>query len=157
MLSFLGTHLISQTLVDLDAKMERMMALFQTLKTTKEKDLTKLINLKGGPKKCESDKDILKELNEYERTATEPLAHLPGAVKSTKLYDLNDLKKDLGVDPAEAISKNLVLFTRKFEVQKSQLVDNVDRIVTRESDRLVSVVTKMVSGPGDKIVDRVSS
>ena len=65
----------------------------------------------------------------------------------------DDLRKDIFEDPDAATEKNRIVFFRKFEVQKRQIIDELTLVVTRESDRVIQVVK---GGPHERILDRVS-
>ena len=63
-----------------------------------------------------------------------------------------ELKREIETPPDEAIEKNLEHFNGKFDIQKRRIEEAMERIVTREGDRVISAVT---AGPHDRIVDRV--
>ncbi|KIJ54026.1 hypothetical protein M422DRAFT_42301 [Sphaerobolus stellatus SS14] len=64
--------------------------------------------------------------------------------------DTDEIWKDLHTDPDTAAAKNLEVFDRKFEVQKNQIVDEVNRIVQRQGERIISAIT---AGPRYRIKD----
>lgn len=61
--------------------------------------------------------------------------------------ELQELEYDLQ-EPEGAIAENLPTFERKLERITKEGIHNTDRIVTRESDRIIETV---ISGPHDKI------
>lgn len=65
--------------------------------------------------------------------------------------ELQELEYDLQ-EPEGAIAENLPTFERKLELVAKDVVHNTERIVTRESDRVIETV---ISGPHDKIRDKV--
>lgn len=62
------------------------------------------------------------------------------------------LRRELEEDVEESFSRNMLVFQRKFEVQKVQIIEELGRVVRREGDRVIEAV---VAGPHDKIVNRV--
>ena len=74
------------------------------------------------------------------------------AVRDADLnMELQELEYDLQ-EPEGAIADNLPTFERKLELVAKDVVHNTERIVTRESDRVIETV---ISGPHDKIRDKV--
>jgi hypothetical protein len=62
------------------------------------------------------------------------------------------LREDILEDPSAAAEKNRVVFSRKFEAQKNQIVDELTRVVQRETDR---VVQELKGKAQERIRDRV--
>jgi hypothetical protein len=50
------------------------------------------------------------------------------------------------------LRKNMVIFERKFDVQKRQLVLEMEVVVHREGDRVIDAIS---SGPHDRVIDTV--
>ncbi|KAF8486675.1 hypothetical protein JB92DRAFT_3101334 [Gautieria morchelliformis] len=139
----------------MNAKMDKMMEMFQHFVLPGQKALEQFIEEKGGAKACQSDDRLLNELSEFEKKQGRPSSSstspspVGGLVTKTK-DSLDDLKEDLHTDPEVAMEKNMVHFSRKFEIQKRQIIEELSRVVRREGDRIISAVT---SGPHDKIND----
>jgi hypothetical protein len=64
----------------------------------------------------------------------------------------DDLKKDVFEDPNNATAKNWDIFSRKFEAQKQQIIDEITHAVERASDR---VIKELKSGAHERILDQV--
>lgn len=63
------------------------------------------------------------------------------------------LRNDLREDVQDALQSNRAIYERKLNVQKAQILSAIRGIVHRENDR---VITAVISGPHDRIVDPVS-
>jgi hypothetical protein len=145
----------------MDEKMERLI-LFQKLNSPHEKELLKFIESKGGPKACLANDSILKELS-FVNESIDPTSALTalrddGGLSPRRSLTLDYkayyiLRKDLREDVQEALQKNMAVFERKLDVQKRQIINEVEGVVHREGDRVISAVT---SGPHDRILDPVS-
>src|ERR1700722_2795774 len=84
---------------------------------------------------------------------------MPGVPPTGDLMVLNVLnvepiRNELNEDVADSLSQNMIVFQRKLDIQKVQLLEEIGDVVKREGDRIVSTV---VSGPHDLIVDPVSA
>ncbi|KAJ7481705.1 hypothetical protein FB451DRAFT_135256 [Mycena latifolia] len=136
---------------EMNQKMDMMMKMFQQFVAPEEKEMLRVVEQKGGLQACQENDKILKELCDLEAKST---ASTGGAAQSAKAGSktsaLEDLKDDLMSDIDAAMEKNLTVFTRKFEVQKRQIVDELTKVVEREGDRVISAIT---AGPHDKIID----
>jgi hypothetical protein len=66
--------------------------------------------------------------------------------------ETDDLKSDIFEDPNAAAEKNWAVFSRKFEAQKNQIIDELTLVVRRESDR---VVRELKGSAHERIRDRV--
>ncbi|KAJ6588495.1 hypothetical protein B0H19DRAFT_978427 [Mycena capillaripes] len=137
---------VDQTTQEMNAKMDMMMKMFQQFVSPEQKEMARLVEQRGGQAVLDDDK-ALKELNDLENKSSTNTA--PGS-KAPKSTDLDDLKDDLHIDPEEAMEQNMAKFTRKFEVQKRQIIDEMTRVIERQGDRIISAVT---AGPHDKIID----
>ncbi|KAJ6511394.1 hypothetical protein C8R47DRAFT_732752 [Mycena vitilis] len=141
---------VDQTTAEMNAKMDMMLKMFQQFVSPEQKEMARQIQQRGGQAVIDNDK-ALKELNDWENKSGgaqgSPATH---AGKSAKPADLDDLKDDLHTDPDTAMEQNMTVFTRKFEVQKRQIIDELSRVVERQGDRIISAVT---AGPHDKIID----
>ena len=134
-----------------------MKALFQQLVSPEQKQLSELVAARGGLKVL---KDNDKTLLELERTA-QKVSSAPktevGRARREQPKDMtlsaDDLRRDVLEDPTVAVEKNLTVFSRKFEAQKNQIVDELTLVVKRESDR---VIQEVKFGPHERVLDRVS-
>ena len=134
-----------------------MKALFQQLVTPEQKQLSELVTAMGGLKVLKDNDKMLFELERAaEKVSSGPKTEVGRArreqPKDTTL-SAYDLRRDVLEDPTVAVEKNLAVFSRKFEAQKNQIVDELTLVVKRESDRVIQEVT---GGPHERILDRVS-
>lgn len=147
---------------DINAKMDLMMKMFQQSANSEERDMMTQVQRRGGIKSCLKSDRLLKELEELEEAEHSDDLGGDGGLTRAKFQvgrraadapDFDKLKEDLNTDPEDAVKKNLEIFSRKFEIQKRQLLEEMDRIVRREGDRIISAIN---SGPHENIVDPVS-
>jgi hypothetical protein len=143
-----GVH---QNVESTDEKLT-MLLLFRTLDSPYEKELMKVIAAKGGAKACLSDDVALEELMVFQRSKK---AASRGAKPSTSAdrVALDQMKKEMKEDLGDSLRKNMEIFGRKLEVQKRQLLQEMEGVVGREGDRIISAL----AGPLDLIIDSVSS
>ncbi|KAJ7115464.1 hypothetical protein C8R44DRAFT_880758 [Mycena epipterygia] len=134
---------VDQTTQEVNAKMDMMLKMFQQFVTPAQTEMSRMIEQRGGPACLDNDK-ALRELNEFEAKSSGP------AKKKGKSFDLEDLKEDLHSDPDAAMERNMAKFNRKLDAQTRQILDEVDRLVKREGDRVISAVN---AGPHDRIID----
>ena len=121
--------------------MNVMKAVFEQLASPEQKQLSDLVNAKGGVNVIRNNHKVLLDLEKAasrspsSRSAYGHRMHQdnPGN------YDLEVaiLREDILEDPNAAAEKNWVVFSRKFEAQKIQIVDELTLVVQRESDRVV--------------------
>ncbi|KAL6299183.1 hypothetical protein BKA93DRAFT_612607 [Sparassis latifolia] len=140
---------------ELKERTDMLLQFMQSYVPLEQRELVALVQKKGGTKAVMDNENVLKELNSYESRRptktgdTQNQASL-GHARTSK-DDFEELKSDLRHDPAAAAINNFQTFEHKFAIQQRQLIEEVDRVVTRESDRVIQSVT---SGPHDKVVDR---
>jgi hypothetical protein len=67
-------------------------------------------------------------------------------------FDLAELQHEIKGSPDEAIERNIEFFNAKFDIQRRRIVEDIERTVNREGDRIISAVT---AGPHDRIIDPV--
>lgn len=133
-----------------------MRALFQQLVSPEQKRLFDAMEEKGGAKALrDNDKALLALEKSVIQSSGQPGAE-GHRTRQTKLSDADlevaDLRKDIFEDPNAAAEKNWTFFSRKFEVQKNQIIDELTRVVQRESDR---VIREMHGSAQERIRDRV--
>ncbi|KAJ7228211.1 hypothetical protein GGX14DRAFT_346568 [Mycena pura] len=146
---------VDKTTQEMNAKMDMMMKMFQQFVSPEQRDMARLIEQRGGLQACQENDKVLKELSELENKSAGAQGNLgpqsaKGSAGVNSKSGLDDLKDDLMTDPDVAMEKNLTVFSRKFEVQKRQIIDELSKVVERQGDRVISAVT---AGPHDKIVD----
>ena len=134
-----------------------MKALFEQLVSPEQKLLSDLVNAKGGLKVLQNNDKMLLDLEK----AASKASSLPTAeghrTHQSKRGDadreVGDLREDILEDPNTAAERNWVVFSRKFEAQKNQIIDELTFVVQRESDR---VVKELKGKAHERIRDRVS-
>lgn len=148
----LGVDAANRALADLHVTMRavdekvNMLLLFRKLDTHQEKELMMHVKAKGG-QKCVDDDAALTELSAMTRIKD------VGGTAPVDMDTLARLKLELSEDVDYSFEKNMATFERKLEAQKQQLEAALVHTVVREGDR---VITAVVSGPHDRIVDPVS-
>ena len=135
-----------------------MKALFEQLVSPEQKLLSDLVKAKGGVNVLRNNDKMLLDL---EITASE--ASSSPSVEGHRTRQANpgdidlkvdNLREDILEDPNAAVEKNWVVFSRKFEAQKNQIIDELTLVVQRESDR---VVRELKGKAHERIKDRVGS
>ena len=134
-----------------------MKALFEQLVTPEQKLLTDLVNAKGGLKVLRNNDNMLLDLEKAASKASS-FPNVEGhRTRQSKRADVDrevgNLREDILEDPNTAAEKNWVVFSRKFEAQKNQIIDELTFVVQRESDR---VVKELKGKAHERIRDRVS-
>ena len=122
-------------------RMDTVKALFEQLVSPEQKQLLDLVKAKGGVDVLRHNDKILLDL---EKTASEGSSspgvegHSTRQTKSANTYpEVEDLRVDILEDPNAAAVKNWVMFSRKFEAQKNQIVDELALVVRHEGDRVI--------------------
>ena len=115
-----------------------MILLFRKLDSPHERELLRLIDQRGGPKACLSSDTILRELTAVNQAA-DPAAALSSlrdpltpSLQSSQTFDpkaFYAMRIELREDMQDALRKNLEVFNRKLEVQKTQLVAEIKDVV----------------------------
>jgi hypothetical protein len=130
----------SRTLISGD-RVIAMKALFEQLVSPEQKQLLDLVNAKGGVEVLQNNDKILLDLEKAagEGSSSPSLEeHRARQTKSTNTnWEVEDLRVDILEDPSDAAEKNWVMFSRKFEAQKNQIVDELSLVVQREGDRVI--------------------
>lgn len=145
---------VHQNVQSVDQKLNTLL-LFRTLDSPHEKEIMKVVSTKGGAKACLDDDAILKELMTLSRGKVSPSPTASKGAKSDAADRLAfaKVKKETKEDVDDFLEKNMVHFERKLELQKRQIVKQIEDVVIREGDRVISAL----SGPHDRIIDSVSS
>jgi hypothetical protein len=138
--------------------MNVLISMFEQLVSPEQKSLSQLVAAKGGVKALRNNDKMLLSLEKEtaSKAASAPNSdgrRMPRAKPSDANPNADDLRKDIFEDPDAAADKNRIVFFRKFEVQKRQIINELTLVVTRESDRVIQVVK---GGPHERILDRVS-
>ena len=129
-----------------------MIAFFQTCMSPEYKEMATRINDRGGIQAVMDNERLLKELVEA-RGASDGAVEVRGAHRRDVAFDMDELRSELKEDVEMAMEKNSHTFSRKFEMQRKQIVDELTKAIHREGDRIIDAVT---AGPHDRIIDPVS-
>jgi hypothetical protein len=137
-------------------RMNFMKALFEELVSPEQKLLSDLVNAKGGVNVLRNDDKVLLDL---ENTASKALSYPNVEGNRTRQakpgdadLEVANLREDILEDPNAAAERNWTVFSRKFEAQKNQIIDELKLVVQRESDR---VVRELKGKAHERIRDRV--
>jgi hypothetical protein len=139
--------------------MKSMKALFEQLVSPEQKQLSDLVKAKGGIKVIQNDDKMLLDL---EKTASKASGSASVEGHRTRQVKPGDadvpvgadiLREDILEEPDAAAEKNWVVFSRKFEAQKNQIIDELTLVVQHESDR---VIQELKGKAHERIRDRVS-
>ena len=135
--------------------MDTLMAMFRQSVSPEQQKLSELVTqvtANGGVKALRNKDKMLLDLEETaSKSSSTPSAEGHRALRA-KAGDVDDLKNDIFEEPSAAVEKNREVFFRKFEVQKNQIIDELNLVVKRESDRVIEAVK---GGPHERIRDRV--
>lgn len=138
-----ANHTISDMRQDVRAVDEKlnMILLFRRLDSPHEKELLRLIEQRGGPKTCLGSDTILRELTAVNSTV-DPAAALSSlrdpltpSSQGSQNFDAKAfyaMRSELREDMQDALQKNLTVFDRKLEVQKRQLITEIEGVITQE-------------------------
>lgn len=127
-----------------------MLQLFQEFVTPDQKKLATMVEKMGGEAALENERSM-RELADAEVAFSAPSGS-DSRRSGTRPYDLVELQHEIKGSPGEAIEKNAESFNRKFDIQRRQIVEDIERSMNRQGDRIISAVT---AGPHDRIVDPV--
>lgn len=127
-----------------------MLELFQEFVSPEQKKLAAMVEQMNGVAALDSEQSM-EELADAELALVGPLGS-DSRHDGGRPFDLVALRHEIRANPDEAIEKNSDLFDRKFDIQRRQIVEDIERTVNREGDRIILAVT---AGPHDRIVDPV--
>lgn len=134
------------------AKIDDMKSFFAQILKSEQANMLKRIEEMGGSQKVMQNKKLIKELSpDLDSKGSAAAGNKPG---NSSTSEIDEVQEDLKTDPETLIAKNLEVFHRKFEVQARQIIDEVDRIVQRQGDRIINAIT---AGPHDRIKDPASN
>jgi hypothetical protein len=121
--------------------MNTVKALFEHLVSPEQKQLLDLVKAKGGVDVLRNNDKILLDLEKTtSKGSSSPSVegHRTRQTKSTNTDpEGEDLRVDILEDPNAAAEKNWVMFSRKFEAQKNQIIDELTLVVRHEGDRVI--------------------
>ena len=130
-----------------------MKALFQQLISPEQKRLSDLVAEKGGFQVLRDNDKVLLDLEATaSKSSRQPIVEVPRGKIDKSGLKAENLRSDILEDPDAAVEKNWTVFSRKFEVQKNQIIDKLTSVIQRESDR---VIREVQGGAHERIRDRV--
>lgn len=131
-------------------RVDIMLELFQEFVSPEQKKLAAMVEQMNGVAALDSEQSM-EELADAELALVGPLGS-DSRRDGGRPFDLVALRHEIRANPDEAIERNSDLFDRKFDIQRRQIVEDIERTVNREGDRIILAVT---AGPHDRIVDPV--
>jgi hypothetical protein len=129
--------------------MEVMMEMIRKFVTPEQKELAASVQQKGGNAVINNEK-AMRDLSDLEAKICASAGM--ERRKPVKEFNLVEIQHEIRDDPTEAIEKNAESFNRKFDIQRRQIQEDIERTVRREGDRIISAVT---AGPHEHIIDPV--
>jgi hypothetical protein len=139
--------------------MSILTAMFEQLISPEQKRVAATVLKKGGVAIVKNNDNMLLEVEKASSKAppsAEGYQVLSSWAKpSDAKVDADDLRADILEDPDVAVKKNQDVYFRKFEVQKLQIIDELNQlksVVKWESNHVIEV---MKSGPHQRIRDPV--
>jgi len=130
-----------------------MIAIFRSLDSPRERDVQRFLRENGGVKACISQDELLEQLIIKSGESISGSSQISGKETARRTNDLPSMRKklfkELAEDLDEVLSRNMVLFERKLEMQSKQLTETIKV----ESDHIIS---SLLSGAHDRITDPVS-
>jgi hypothetical protein len=139
--------------------MDAMKSLFQELVSPGQKRLLEALADKGGVEGLRNNNDNLRALLEVEKSVSKSPSQpniegprIRQAKRSDANLEVDNERNDILEDPSVVIENNWTVFSRKFEAQKNQIIDELTLVVRRESDR---VIREVRGSAYERIRDRV--
>lgn len=151
MFTSLGIDVINETLAVMGRNVEKVMGMvFEFMKSPKERELASFISYRlGGAERVLRDPRLLQQVIEKQ---TLPMSHDlsatgQGSEPLTPFKLLQDIDEDVDV-----LLRDNWAVVQKLEAKRTQLVEEVGKKITHETDRVIKVLQ---SGPHEGIVDQV--
>ena len=132
-------------------RMDAMLGLFKEFVTPQQKKLAAMVDSMGGDAALE-DGQAMEELSREESALTAAHPGTRSRRNESRPFDLAKLQQEINDDPDEAIGKNAERFSQMFDVQKRQIVEDVARVVTQGTER---IILAMEQGPHVRVIDPV--
>jgi hypothetical protein len=144
----LGISLANDSLATLDTKVDKLVEMmFTVMRSPEEREMTDFIVNKGGEAAILKNDVLLKEMVAKQKTSKDDSLSKSSQIAVTA----KDIRMEVKMEVDQIVVNNK-LFDQKFDEQRRQL-EEVKTLVKRESDRVIEAV---LSGPHDRIVNRVS-
>ena len=109
-------------------RMDVMLRLFPKFVTPQQEELAAMVEARGGDAALENE-EVMEELigAEFIRTARSGDQRDGGRPSS-----LVELQQEIKGNLDDAVKKNADFFDRKFEIQKREIMDDIDRALSRQ-------------------------
>lgn len=131
-----------------------MMMVFQSIGSTEHSELKALVMPELEDKR--SLERVLKDNTDLVKSASRAGKANPANNSLADLQDdVQDALRELAEDTENTHAdeeRNMKYFDTKFALQKQQIIEEMERVIVRESDRVIS---ELKSGPHDRLVDKV--
>ncbi len=118
-----------------------MKSLFEQLVSPEQKQLSDLVKANGGVEVLRNNDKILLDLEKTVNKGSSSPSIEGLRARQTKSANADpevvSLRVDISEDPNTAAEKNWVMFSRKFEAQKNQIIDELVLVVRHEGDRVI--------------------
>ena len=131
-------------------RMDALLAYFHTVSSSESQDIVARIKDKAGVETVLENERLLRELVDGNGGFSGDAVEVRGRRGVT--FDVEELKSELREDIESTTEKNAQTFSRKFEMQRNQIMDQLSTVACSERGRFVDAVT---SGLHDRIVDPV--
>ena len=125
------------------------MEMLKKFVTPEQKELAVSVKQRGGDAVIDDEK-AMRDLSDLEAKICAPAGM--ERRKPAKEFDLVEMQHEIQETPTEAIENNEKFFIRKFDIQRRQIQEDIERTVRREGDRIIEAIT---TGPHERIVDPV--
>lgn len=135
--------------VTISSDIREIKAIFDQLRSPKEKQLLETISREGGEDKFRDDKDLQKllSISEGKQVAGD-------VAPKNESKALSTLREEVKEDLVQLLVDNRKVFDRKLKAQTDIIIAETRGTMRREGDRIISAVVK---GPYDRIIDPVSN
>jgi len=120
--------------------------------SAEEKRFLDHVQANGGVNAFRDDNKKLLDLEKFVSQETSAKSEGGRALREKPKDTDDEITKDIFEDPDNATVKNWGVFSRKFEVQKNQIIEAITHEVERASDR---VIKELKSGAHERILDQV--
>ena len=144
-------HIWNVDMLTICIRMDVMLGLFKEFVTPQQKKLAAMVGSVGGDAALE-DEQAMEELCREASALTTTHPGTRSRRNENYPFNLAELQQEINDNPDDAIKKNAESFSRIFDVQKRQIVEDVTRVVIQETDRIILAIEK---GPHVRIIDPV--
>ncbi|KAI1785577.1 hypothetical protein LXA43DRAFT_899476 [Ganoderma leucocontextum] len=137
-------------LVTIEEKMDRVLRYLDACMSSEERELSRIVDDRGGPQVVIRDEKLMRELFEAPVTGASISGSEEHNISHGAVDEFKELQIELQMDVQMAVRENLEQFQAKFLIQQREIEQGLRRTMHREGDRIIDAV---ISGPHDKILD----